>query len=687
MNKTKFLTRYILLSVLFTVSLLEAFAQNSAIDRLNNGVNSNNAASQIQYDRNGVAIPASRTAGNDSLKHRDNTTDSITIFFRYFDSTRTRFIDSSIRDINDRLPLPAHYINLGNYGTAAKSLLFRPNLKAGPDAGFHSLDIYRFTIEETRFYQTTRPYSELGYLLGSKNEQIVNLLHTQNIKPDFNMAFQYRFINSPGDFRNQNANHSSFRINGVYQSNNKRYTAYGIFIGNKLRSSENGGITDEAELTKGGLNDPFSIATRLGGATQLTRDFFNTTVRTGNLYNETTFLLRQQYDFGQKDSIVRDSNVIRLFYPRIRFQHTLKYSKQSFQFQDYAADTANSGNYLKYFNYRITNDTVFFRDQWKDLVNDFSIISFPEKNNLNQFLKAGIALQNLQVVFNNKSTNYYNVFLSGEYRNRTRNQKWDLEAKGQLYLTGFNAADYEAQVSLKRFLGKKLGSLEVGFQNVNRTPSFIYSGRTSFPVKPVSNLNSENISRIFGRLDNPELHFSLYGEYYLVSNYTYFDSFFTAKQEGTLFNLLHIGAEKRFSLSRRWNLYTEVHLQQTAGNPPLNVPVVYTRNRIAYEANLYKNLFLATGLEFRYYTPYKADNYSPFTGQFFVQEGYTVSNRPDINAFFNFRIKSFKAFVRAENLNTINTSSGEFNIHNFNAQHYPSPGFRFRLGIWWTFVN
>jgi hypothetical protein len=261
-----------------------------------------NTATQSQLDRSGR--PINNTPGGDSLKRRDNTTDSITIFYRYFDSTRTRNLDSSINDFYTRFPVPSHYIHLGNLGTAARSLIFQPNTKPGYDAGFHAYDIYRLKVEDTKFYQTTRPFTELSYLIGSRSEQIVNIVHTQNIKPNFNMAFQYRFINSPGDFKNQNTSHNGYRINGVYQSINKRYMAYGIVLANKLRSSENGGIKEDTALIKDGFNDRFDIPTRLGGIGSLQRNPFNSTITTGSLYNEATLLFRQQYDLGQKDSIV-----------------------------------------------------------------------------------------------------------------------------------------------------------------------------------------------------------------------------------------------------------------------------------------------------------------------------------------------------------------------------------------------
>ncbi len=67
----------------------------------------------------------------------------------------------------------------------------------------------------------------------------------------------------------------------------------------------------------------------------------------------------------------------------------------------------------------------------------------------------------------------------GEYRNRTKNQRWDLLARGNLYFVGLNAGDYDAAASILGSFGK-IGSLKLGFENVNRSPSYITNPNSSF---------------------------------------------------------------------------------------------------------------------------------------------------------------------------------------------------------------
>lgn len=632
------------------------------------------------------------TGGSDSIKfeHRDPFLDSVSIRFKYIDSVRSYSFDSSLIDYYNRVSLKPEYVWLGNNGRPVSSLLFNPFMKPGWDAGFHVLDPYALSTETTRFYNTTRPFTELDYQIGSGSEQLIQVLHTQNIKRNWNFAFQFRLLNAPGFFKSESGNHSNLRFNTYYQSPNKRYGIYLIALKNSLQSAENGGIVSDTFMTSksGVYNSRFNIPVNLTAGSSLSSDLFNTALKTGTKYNQLKLLIRQQYDFGKKDSLVTDSSVIKLFYPRFRIEHTLQYNTYKYLFQNISPDSAFLDK-----NYNITgidiSDTILFRDEWKEIVNDFSIYQFPDIRNQEQFLKLGAGLQNLsRKSIDTTNDNLYNILVHAEYRNRTKNKKWDIEAHGQLYLSGFNAGDYSAYISLERVIGKKLGALQVGFQNVNRTPSYIFRNNSSFPVTiPVNGTNKENITHLFGTLRLPLLKMDLSGHYYFVTNYTYLKNFYEAEQQSSPFNVLLVKASKDFQLSRHWHWYTDVVVQKTAGNTPVNIPLLYTRNRLVFQGRFFKNLVIATGLDTRFYTAYTPDNYSPLTGQFFPQDSIKIYNKPDIAAFLHFRIRSFTSYVRLENLNTVDFDGFTFTKNNYAAYLYPYEGLIFRVGIFWNFVN
>ncbi len=644
----------------------------------------------------GLGRRSGGTGETDSLRHRNKLEDSITIHYRYLDSARNYKLDSSIGDFSLRFPIPATHIHLGNLGNASRSILFSPNLRSGFDPGFHALDNYKWKMEQVRFFNTTRPYSSITYQLGSRVEQVIELMHTQNIKPNWNFLFQYRLINSPGFFKNQKSNHNNYLLDSWFRSKNKRYNNYFVLLANKLQTSENGGIKDEANyLDNANYNDRFNIPTKLGGDEVFSTNFFSTKVSTGNKYNEFHFLLRQQYDLGKKDSLVTDSTVVPLFFPRLRFEHTFTLSKLRYNFTDFAhgAYKPDSLYYQTYYRYTLLNDTFSIQDKWSEIRNDFSIYQFPDANNLQQFIRLGVMIQNLSGEFAALKKSFFNTAGHAEYRNRTRNQRWDIEANGKLFFTGLNAGDFDMHISFQRLLGKKTGSLLLGFENANRTPSFIFDNRSSFYLLPsTGNFKKENNTHLFASYILPSFKFRLTGHYYLMTNFTYITQYDLFQQESSLFNVLQIALQKTVRFGKSWNWHAEIYFQQVVGNSPVNLPAIYTRNRIAYEGNLgFKNLDIAMGAELRYRSPYKADHYSPLLGQFFYQDSITITNSlPDITAYIHFRIRPFKAFVRFENLNAARKSPGGgfgFTNNNMVAPGYPLPGLQIRMGVYWSFVN
>ncbi len=638
---------------------------------------------------------SSSSGGSDSIafEHRDDLKDSITISYIHLNSLIRERLDSSIDDFGKVYSVPSGYVTLGNNGNAAFPVLFTPFMKAGWDAGFHVFDVYKYTLENTRFFKTTKPYTQLSYFLASGKEQVVKVLLTQNIKPNWNAGIEYRLISSPGFFQTQNTSHNNYRFFSNYQGKRKRYAAYFVLLGNKLTSSENGGIQSNSFLKDPTRKRRFAVPVNLGGDVE-TQNIFSTTINTGNLYKDFTAFFRQSYDFGKKDSIIiNDSTTEYLFYPKLRFQHTIEYTSSGYEFRD----TLKSESFAK-------NDSAFFKkwydttlipsnglnfalqDRWKFVSNDFVIRQFPETKNPGQYIEAGLRLENFSGFFESGKRNFYNIALHGEYRNKTRNRKWDAIAKGEFYATGLNAADFSVYASLTRTLNKKLGDVQVVFQNVNRSPSYIYEGNSSFNLNNNLDTKKENITVLTATAANPK--FTLLARNISIANYTYFKNFYQTDQFNGLVNLTQFSASTKNKITGHLNLYSDFIIQQTTGNNPIRVPLFYTRQRLAFEGNFFKNLNLSTGIDAIYNTPYKANNYSPVMGKFFPQDSITIRNLPQINAFFNFRIKSITVFIKIENTNTVDISHGfGFTNNNFAAPGYPTPGFIFRFGIKWGFVN
>jgi hypothetical protein len=460
-------------------------------------------------------------------------------------------------------------------------------------------------------------------------------------------------------------------------------------MSNSLQSAENGGIQDESFLVNPNpaYEDRFNIPTNLAATAFSSRNFFNVKLITGNRYVDKHYLLRQQYDFGKKDSIVTDSSVVRYFLPKLRFENTIQLSKYNYQFLDVQA-SGSSAFYEKNYSFTTVPDTVNYQAGMDVLKTDLSLIQFPDSKNPLQFIKAGASFLLYTPSLTTDVNRFTNTIVHGEYRNRTRNKKWDMLLYGEFFALGRDLGNYRVKANLQRSLGERFGSIELGFENMNRTPSDVFTRSLSFPVVRPNDFADENVTSINGSLYLSKIRTRVSLEYFLISNYTYFKGFQEADQYATLFNFIRAGVSKETNLSRRWKWYLDLYVQTATGNAPIHLPLVYTRNRLAYEGKPFRNLVISSGLDFRYYSPYFADNYSPVLGQFFYQSERKIAIRPDVAAYTNFRIRSFTTYIRVENLNTITQRYGfGFKDNNLAAPLYPNPGMVFRLGIFWNFVN
>lgn len=620
----------------------------------------------------------------DTTKH-DHEPDTLTLRFRYLDEPTDFTIDSSIADFSQNyLGYPASYMTLGNNGNAARNLIFTPIMTPGFDAGFHAYDIYGFNHQKAKFYNTNRPYSELGYLIGAKQEQIINVQHTQNRGEKFNFSFQYKKINSPGFFQNASSNHDTYNVTANYNSQDKRYHLFVSYYLNKINGGENGGIVNVADLKNPEYTQQRLIPVRLGGSNPGSSSFFNTAIPVKSYNQEASILVRQQYDWGKGDTVhVNDTTEYYKFDPVFRVEHTFTYTENTYRFQDSQPDSLY---YRTFYDFNIplvnTGDTIRTRHRWRIMSNDVSLMQFPLRGNQAHFIRVGAAFEIIKGQFNAGEASFSNLRLHGEYRNKTRNQRWDLQARGELFPVGENAGDYAVNGRLSRFLNETLGNISLMASNVNREPSYVYKyfGTDRGKVWTNNALSKENITQIQFRADNRKLKYNITANYFLYTNYTYFSSFTTSAQTSSPFNLLQLVGYKRFDV-KSFTFDGDAAFQQLAGTAPLQLPTFWARLRVAYTAKLFKNLNLYTGLEGKYNTPYYADDYSPVLGQWVYQNFQQINNKPDIAAFVHFRIKSLSAFVRGENLNTFLWDN------NFHAPFYPSNDFALRVGLRWWFVN
>src|SRR5699024_3080364 len=317
---------YTTFSCLFFLLLFGNKIQAQALRGLQSRSSSATSSMSNSGKRDSLIVPKKREKLN------------INIHYKTLDDVLDQNLDTSINDFTDYIPLPADHVYLGNLGTPAYSLIYQPRKNIGFDAGFHALDIYRFNIDSTRYYNTTTPYTRLRYLIGPNKEQLIGVLLTENFSPNLNIGFHFRKINEPGIFQNQTTDDNSINIFVHYNTKDKRYHAYLSFVSNKPHAGENGGIMADSMLKEDVYNNRKTIPVQLGGSNTGDVGFFSTSIPTQSGITESSWLFRQHYDWGQADTIpITDTSFEYQYHPNFRIEHTLRATHINALFKDKTA--------------------------------------------------------------------------------------------------------------------------------------------------------------------------------------------------------------------------------------------------------------------------------------------------------------------------------------------------------------
>ncbi|HEX3009809.1 MAG TPA: putative porin, partial [Bacteroidales bacterium] len=135
---------------------------------------------------------------------------------------------------------------LGNVNQPYTSVIF-PNRPPMNEFLFSQHIEYNFhQPEDMIYYKTWTPFTQLTYFTGgpkTRQEQKLNILHTQNVNKNLNVGFLGDLNYADGQYVNQRTRSNAFSLWAGYKG--ARYSAYGNITLNSYKGQENGGITSD----------------------------------------------------------------------------------------------------------------------------------------------------------------------------------------------------------------------------------------------------------------------------------------------------------------------------------------------------------------------------------------------------------------------------------------------------------
>ncbi len=653
------------------------------------------AASAFAQQQPGAPLGLPGEKKQDSLAFDKSNTDewhgdniNIKVQYKYLHSEKNLQPDSSIHTFHRRKYLQPWMMDLGNYGSPTRNLMFTPENRFGPTLGYNLADVFHIQPDSLKFYNTTVPYSVFSFNLGSKLEQKLEVLHTQNIKPNWNFAIEYNRLSSEGYFLLQRNVHDMGSVTTNYQSVNRRYKLKAGLIYNKSIQDENGGIADETQLTDDDFNERstmdinYANAVSQGGSSS-PRSLIINSVRDYHI------VVQHGYSWGKTDSLYNeDSTKVSVKYtPRFGISHHFRHSNKQYTFKDMRPDSLR---YAPFFTRSFAgdgSDSVFTRQKQNTFDNAVLLNGFigKEEKQLQFNAGAGIRVDNFSTRYQ-IAAQFYNItsnYLTGQIRKEaTKPGEWFYSANAKFYLTGAAAGNSLLQVSA----GKEISdwaTAEVGVQQNINNPAYNYTTYINQFDTIANSFDKESVTQAHIRFSSDKYSLNIVARTYLISNYLYMNQSQLPDQYATAFNITQLSLQKAF----RWRgivLDNELMYQQTPAAAPVNIPLLMGRHQLSYEGNIFRNaLQVATGVQLRYHSPYKTASYSPLFHRYYYDASYLLSNDPAWAFFFNFRIKRFRSYLMLDQLQQL--FGDRKNL--INAPGYPAQNAMIRFGFNWTLLR
>lgn len=560
--------------------------------------------------------------------------------------------------------------DLGNIGTPSRALLFNPERNVGFKLCDNPFEGYWMKPENTKFYNTKTPYTDLFYAQGS-NELIYLLArHSQNILPRWNVGADLQRITSIGFLAKQYTSIYNYQFFTRYVSKNLKYELI-------AHTTWNRGVVEES----GGVASDSAFEALTGANKKVTPNFNSSQTR----FKARTAYVKQYWHLGKSEEIISDVDTIYKLKSNKQISYSIKAEEVSYIFENLNGDTSSSLIPNQYYDISYpakTLDSMYQSKLENKLAFDlFSTTDRQQKDSVRDYLGVSIMHTYNSVSQISYVRNYQNVI--GDFtfeRIRLKNYTWSTQMYYALNVVGFNAGDHKAKITLSyRFPLFDFGidALQQLYKADNayqlfKSNQFIWN----------NNFNRINVNQLGVRLSTRKFrnNFHVSANVYLLNNWIYVNTIAEPQQTSTAITVTTIQLNKTF---QAWKFYFEHQIiYQNSSNDVIRIPELSGKIRYYFQSR-FKKMKFQIGIDAFYNSAYYANNYSPATRMFFLQNDKKIGNYPLIDPFVSGEIKRATIFAKYEHVN-----QDWFNLNGFYyTPHYPISLASFRFGIRWRFYD
>jgi hypothetical protein len=513
------------------------------------------------------------------------------------------------------------YQDLGNIGTAARSIDFEAPESAGIQFGFDAFELYRLKKEEVKYYNTRSPYTRMEYQQTNRGGAYLDFVHSQNVTKDLNLTLDVNRTASSKQI-NPGTNREERSLNGWnvifstnYVSKNKKYNAVAHLNHFNFQQIEQGGILYDRDQFYFPIDSVTLFSDRISNAKS--RTFKNT------LYSYQQLKLANGFDAF----------------------HQLELRNDSFGFIDGNVASNSDPNFYNFIPVRL--DTISWRSRNIVAQNTFGLKGYYKGFLANVYAKHRFVTSN----FRDSTTlsyddNIYKVnefLIGGGIKASLRDSLFVLNVTTEINVNqgGFLL---NGNLSFKNF--------RLGAAIASTLPNLIFQ-RFQLPNYAWNNkFLNQNTTELSGSYNLNINRFQLrpYAKYQLIDNYLYFgeNALPTQQTSGTL-SILSLGLQGSFNLG---NFYFDNNLKVNASSSSVfPIPTVENNFLVYFKFNYAKALDLQVGLDNFYKSSYNAPAYNPIIQQFYLQNSTAVWGYNLTDAFVSFMVRKVKLSLKFGHVN------------------------------------
>ncbi|WP_345028086.1 putative porin [Ravibacter arvi] len=584
----------------------------------------------------------------DILDNRDSTRYHVDTSLNNFH--RWTFVD---RDWN-------RLVDLGNLGTASRPMFFTPRMSVGRQLGFRAFDAYAFKPGDVQYYDTKSPYTDMYYVQGGLNREILRFGFTQNVNPQVNFGIRIQRLSAQRQYGSYQprgkaaslARDWSVLLHGSYFSKNKKYALLAHIRTMNHTQMEQGGVILEDSVNYVIGRDDYTGPARLSPAAKSW--FRRNTLRVYQQYRLVSgFQVFNQLELENSANRYTDNqpadglangvyNLIsdREIPPDQTINHTILDNK-------FGIKGALSG-----YNYR-----AYFQVRAQKMQGERHI---PDSNSEKYSMSRFEPILGLWMQYRMKDTTWRITSQIEHVLAR------DLLLKGQLDIPW----------------------AKLGFQTALTSPDLLmgmYKNSYLYWNNPDNSFRLAKTVSFTGALPVRLKRFSVTPDFqwHQLVNYLYYDENALPAQHDGSFSLMRIGAETELEL-KRWRFRTFTYYNEGFDNRIFRVPRLFLSGEVSFAFTYAKALDIQLGVSGYYTTKYYADAYMPMTQQFHVQNKLQVGNYPVADVFANLRIKRVLLLLKYSHVNHRWGSNGE--------GYFVTPGYMglkpaFSFGVRWPLFD